>query len=104
MKEKSKVKTIDKLTIAKSISNELCITIVDALEFIECFQRTVINAVKNNQRVQLNDFITISTRITKERKMTSYLNKKEYNVPSRKLVAISVGKKFKQLVGESEIS
>ena len=54
----------------------------------------------DNKKVQLNDFLTFTPDTLNEKKIVSPLDKKEYVVPRKRVVRISIGKGFKQLIQE----
>lgn len=101
MKSKqTKLEVVDKLSLAKTIANRQCITISEALSLIDAYQSGIINAIKDNKKVQLNDFLTFTPDTLNEKKIVSPLDKKEYVVPRKRVVRISIGKGFKQLIQE----
>lgn len=98
---KSKItrnETADRQTIAKSIANTLGTTISDALVFISAFEEALIVSIQHNKKVQLNDFVSITPKIEEEKKIVSPLDKKEYVIPRKRVVSVTIGKGFKQAI------
>ena len=97
MKSKqTKIEVVDKLTLAKMISNREGIIISEALSLIDTFEESIISSLQEGKKVQLNDFLSFTPTVLESKKMISPLDKKEYIVPKRKVVSISVGKGFKE--------
>lgn len=101
MKSKqTKLEVVDKLTLAKIVANRQCITISEATSLIDSVEDVIVTSVKNNKKVQLNDFLTFTPDVLEEKKIVSPLDKKEYIVPRKRVVKITVGKGFKKAIQE----
>ena len=99
MKSKSKkIEVVDKLTLAKMIANKEGLIIDDALSFINAFEESIKTSIQQDKKVQMNDFLTFTPEINEEKKIVSPLDKKEYIIPKRRVVAITVGKGFKEFI------
>lgn len=93
-----KLEVVDKLTLAKMIANKEGIIIDDALSFINAFEDAIKTSIQQDKKVQMNDFLTFTPAINEEKKIVSPLDKKEYLVPKRRVVAVTVGKGFKEFI------
>ena len=101
MKSKRKrVEVVDKITLAKMIASKEGIIISDALSFIDTFEEAIVKSVKEEKKVQLNDFLSFSPQIKEEKRMISALDKKEYIIPKKRVVLVTVGKGFKESIQE----
>lgn len=101
MKSKhTKIEIVDKQTLAKMVANKEGVLVSDAMSFIDTFEEAIIDSVKKDKKVQLNDFLSLTPEIKKEKRMISALDKKEYIVPKRRVVVVSVGKGFKETIQE----
>ena len=99
----NKVEVVDKHTLAKMIANKEGVIIEEALSFIDSFQEAIERAIKENKKVQLNDFLSFTPEIKEEKRIISALDKKEYLVPRRRVVTVTVGKGFKESVQEGMV-
>lgn len=101
MKSKhTKIEIVDKQTLAKMVANKEGVLVSDAMSFIDTFEEAIIDSVKKDKKVQLNDFLSLTPEIKEEKRMISALDKKEYIVPKRRVVVVSVGKGFKETIQE----
>ena len=96
-----KLELIDKLTLSKSIGRRLGLTIAEVMKIIDIFQDEVIEAIKNNKKVQLNGFLVFIPKDVEGRKLISPLDKKEYVVDPKRTVEVRVGKNFKETIKDS---
>lgn len=96
-----KLEIIDKLTLSKSIGRRLGLTIAEVMKIIDIFQDEVIEAIKNNKKVQLNGFLVFIPKDVEGRKLISPLDKKEYIVDPKRTVEVRVGKYFKETIKDS---
>ena len=95
-----RVEVVDKMALAKMIANKEGIIISEALSFIDTFEEAIIKSVKEEKKVQLNDFLSFTPEIKEEKRMISALDKKEYIIPRKRVVLVSVGKGFKETIQE----
>ena len=95
-----RVEVVDKMTLAKMIANKEGIIISEALSFIDTFEEVIVKSVKEEKKVQLNDFLSFTPEIKEEKRMVSALDKKEYVIPRKRVVLVSVGKGFKEAIQE----
>ena len=96
----SDLEVVDKITLAKMIASKEGIIISDALSFIDTFEEAIVKSVKEEKKVQLNDFLSFSPQIKEEKRMVSALDKKEYIIPRKRVVLVTVGKGFKESIQE----
>ena len=98
--KRKKLEVVDKITLAKMIASKEGIIISDALSFIDTFEEAIVKSVKEEKKVQLNDFLSFSPQIKEEKRMVSALDKKEYIIPRKRVVLVTVGKGFKESIQE----
>ena len=96
-----KMEIVDKLTLSKSIGRRLGLTISDVMKIIDIFEDEIIEAIKNNKKVQLNGFLIFTPKDIEGRTITSPLDNKEYVVDPKRTVDVRVGKYFKDSIKES---
>ena len=96
-----KMEIVDKLTLSKSIGRRLGLTISDVMKIIDIFEDEIIEAIKNNKKVQLNGFLIFTPKDIEGRTITSPLDNKEYVVEPKRTVDVRVGKYFKESIKES---
>ena len=96
-----KMEIVDKLTLSKSIGRRLGLTISDVMKIIDIFEDEIIDAIKNNKKVQLNGFLIFTPKDIEGRTITSPLDNKEYVVDPKRTVDVRVGKYFKESIKES---
>ena len=96
-----KMEIVDKLTLSKSIGRRIGLTISDVMKIIDIFEDEIIDAIKNNKKVQLNGFLIFTPKDIEGRTITSPLDNKEYVVDPKRTVDVRVGKYFKESIKES---
>ena len=69
-----KMEIVDKLTLSKSIGRRLGLTISDVMKIIDIFEDEIIEAIKNNKKVQLNGFLIFTPKDIEGRTITSPLD------------------------------
>lgn len=96
MKSKQiRIEVVDKLALAKMISNKEGIIISEAMSLIDTFEESIISSLQEDKKVQLNDFLSFKPKILEAKKIVSPLDKKEYDIPKKRTVVITIGKGFK---------
>lgn len=96
--EHKKYEVVDKNALAKMIGGKIGVRVDEASAFISAFEEAVVTSINQDKRVQLNDFLTLTPSINEEKKIVSPLDKKEYFIPKRRVVAVTVGKGFKEFI------
>lgn len=92
---------ISKKELISTTASELGITIKDCTSVIDMFINSVINAVATKEDVSVGDlgkFVTVPTKATEGRTMTSGLTGKEVVIPARPAgvrPGFKIGKKVK---------
>lgn len=100
-KKETRMEVVDKIALSKAIARRTGLTIVDAMEIIDILQAEVIEAVKNNKKIQLNGFLTITPKDIEGKTIISPLDKREYVIPAKRTVEIKAGKHFKDSIKDA---
>ena len=96
--------TVDQLTIAKRIVEEMPeFSLTDVQKIIQREQELTMIAVKKGVKVVKKNYLTIYTNDTKERKIKSPLNGETYTIPAHRAVYVKVGDGFKSMVANKEM-
>ena len=101
--EKQRFEVIDKNSLSKAIARKMGLTISDVMQIISIFQEEIIEAIKENKKVQLNGFLIFIPRDVKGSTITSPLDNKEYEIKPKRVVDVRVGKFFKDEIKGSYI-
>ena len=101
MSEEQIMGVIDKNMLSKSIARRMGLTISDVMQIITIFEDEIINAIKENKKVQLNGFLIFIPRNVEGMTLTSPLDKKEYHIKPKRVVDVRVGKYFKESIKNS---
>ena len=62
-----KLEVVEKTTLSKSIARQMGLTIVDVMKIINIFEEEIIEAIKNNKKVQLNGFLIFTPKNIEEK-------------------------------------
>ena len=93
-----KLEVVNKEAISKNISRQLGLTIADVSRIIDIFQYEGEDAVKNNEKVQLNGFLILTPKNVEGKVIVSPLDKKEYTIEAHRSVEVKVGKEFRDYI------
>lgn len=101
---KKEVKTIDQMTIAKKISQELPeVSLNDIQKIILREQELTMFAVCKGYKVVKKNYLTIYPVDIKEKVITSPLNGEKYQIKAHQGVSVRVGAGFKSIVSNKEM-
>lgn len=101
MNKEVKLEAVDKNMLSKSIARRMGLTISDVLQLIDIFEDEIIEAIKENKKVQLNGFLIFTPKNVPASTIISPLDKKEYQIKAKRVVDVKVGKFFKESIKDS---
>lgn len=100
----SKELTVDQLTIAKRIVQEMPqYTLTEIQNIVQREQELTMIAVMKGAKVIKKNYLTIYPGAIKERELKSPLNGETYTIPSHRTVCVKVGEGFKAMVANRKM-
>ena len=89
-----------KKDLIKRLAEREEMTIKDSTIVVDGVIRLVAEALKNNEKIQLTDFITMTVRERSERTGRNPLTKEEIVIPAGKQISYKTGKGLKNFIND----
>ncbi|BCR35195.1 HU family DNA-binding protein [Mariniplasma anaerobium] len=99
-KPEENMKSIDQLTIAKQIADELSLHAPLVTKVIELEQKLTMQYVKEGYKIIKKNYVSFTPVKKPGFKMTSKLNGQTYEIPERLTVKVRLGQGFKAFVAD----
>ena len=100
--KKIPVKTVDQMTFARLIAQKFELTINTVLDIILEEQKLTMRFVNDGYKVIKKNYLTLESKEYAGKTWISPLDKKTYEVPSRKRVLIRVGEGFSTYINSKQ--
>jgi len=101
--KKKKIKSVDQLTIAKLVSVKTGLLLSEVQDVIEQEQKCTMDYIKRGIKVIKKNYLILTPRILKGKKLKCPLNNEEYNISSKLSVTVRIGEGFKAYISGKKI-